>query len=224
MDTSSFLVIEKAPHYESGDIISLDKVNMVFGRESTHWKPDITFNNVFVSRKHFSISFAANAFYIKDLHSKHGTSVNGKILEPNTPVKLATNDKISFAKDLVIMSFSLRDFEETCELIPINLEELENKSKNPRLDPLKQNLILKNNCYALTEKEYKFMEILLQKKRFVPKDELTHYVWSERYTSKSIDSMVSSEEVNALIYRLRKKIPSTITIETIRGKGYELRT
>ncbi|MBO1513205.1 FHA domain-containing protein [Metabacillus bambusae] len=224
MDTSSFLVIEKAPHYESGDIISLDKANMVFGRESKHWKPDITFNNVFVSRKHFSISFEANSFYIKDLQSKHGTSVNGKILEPNIPEKLATNDKISFAKDLVIMSFSLRDFDETCELTPINLEEQEKKPNPPRLDPLKQNLILKNNCYALTEKEYKFIEILLQKKQFVSKDELTHYVWSERFTSNSIDSMVSSEEVNALIYRLRKKIPPTITIETIRGKGYELRT
>ncbi|MGM0874946.1 MAG: FHA domain-containing protein [Bacillota bacterium] len=224
MDISSFLVIEHAPNYESGDTISLKKTNTVFGRESKHWKPDITFNNVFVSRKHFTIYFDSKTFYIKDLYSKHGTYLNCKRLEPNKSEMLKTNDIISFAKDLVVMTFSLKDFEETSELIPINFEELNSRSLTPRLDPLKQNLILQNTCYALTEKEYKFLEILLQKNQFVSKDELIHYVCSERFTSFSIDPKVSSDEVNALIYRLRKKIPTTITIETIRGKGYTLKT
>ncbi|HZH61024.1 MAG TPA: helix-turn-helix domain-containing protein [Metabacillus sp.] len=34
--------------------------------------------------------------------------------------------------------------------------------------------------------------------------------------------MVGSEEVNALIYRLRQKLPYSIKINTIRGRGYTL--
>jgi DNA-binding winged helix-turn-helix (wHTH) protein len=120
------------------------------------------------------------------------------------------------------MSFSLKDIEETLELTPLHLTELKRRSLSPQLDPLKQSILFQNISYALTEKEYKLMELFHQKNLFVTKDELVRYVWSERFTRNTLDLMVSSEEVNALIYRLRKKIPAAINIETIRGKGYSL--
>jgi two-component system, OmpR family, response regulator QseB len=145
--------------------------------------------------------------------------LNGNRLKPNQPEKLHNNDSISFAKDLVVMSFSLQDIEETLELTPLHLTELKKRSLSPQLDPLKQALLFQNKYYPLTDKEYKLMELLLQN-QIVLRDELLIYVWSERFTTTSLDPMVSSEEVHALIYRLRKKIPSAMNIETLRGKGY----
>lgn len=222
MDSASFLIIEHAPDYETGDMILLKKTNMVFGRKSLHWKPDVSFNNIFVSRKHFLIFVESNDFYIKDLDSKHGTYRNGVKLQSNTPEKLATNDKISFANDLVIMSFSHKVIEETSELIPLQLEELNRRLYQPQLDSLTQHLIYQNKYYALTDKEFKLIELLL-KNQFVAKDELMNHVWSERFSSDNLNPSVSSEEVNALIYRIRKKVPTPLTIETIRGKGYSLK-
>lgn len=222
MDSASFLIIEHAPDYETGDMILLNRTNMVFGRESLYWKPDVSLNNVFVSRKHFLIYIESNHFYIKDLDSKHGTYINGVKLQANTPKKLATNDKISFANGLVAMSFSLKVIEETSELLPLQLEELNRRLYQPQLDSLTQHLIYQNKYYALTDKEFKLMELLL-KNQFVAKDELMNHVWSERFSSDNLNPNVSSEEVHALLYRIRKKVPNPLTIETIRGKGYSLK-
>ncbi|KKI91675.1 hypothetical protein WQ54_13555 [Bacillus sp. SA1-12] len=221
---SSFLVIEQAPYYQPGDILPLKNTKMVFGRESIDWKPDITFNNIFVSRKHFTIYFDTNAFFIKDLQSKHGTFINGKKLEPHKQKKLRANDKISFAKDLVLMTFSINNFEETSDFLPITLDDIQCNSATPTLDRLKQQVVVDCNCYTLTEKEYKFIELLLQNNQFVSKEEVIQYVWSERFSSNTMEPMVSLEEINALVYRLRKKLPETLVIETIRGKGYYLKT
>ncbi|QGQ47553.1 FHA domain-containing protein [Metabacillus sediminilitoris] len=223
MDFSSFLIIEHAPEHDAGDIISLTKTNTVFGRESLQWKPDIAFNNVYVSRKHFIIYVdSKNHYYIEDLTSKHGTALNGIRLKPNQPKKLNNYDTISFAKDLIVMTFSLKGIEETLELTPLHLTELKRRSLSPQLDPLKQAILFKNTAYSLTDKEYKSMELLLQNNYFVTKEELITYVWSERFTTSTLEPMVSPEEVHALIYRLRKKIPANINIEVIRGKGYSL--
>lgn len=222
MDIYSYLVVQQAPHFETGNIISLQKKKTIFGRKSSDWIPDISFQNIFVSRKHFTICFKSKGFYIEDLASKHGTFLNDKKLIPHTPVKLKTNDQISFAKNLVILSFSHKNIEETSELSfslgkLINLEKIE-----PRLDFLKQTLHVQNDSVSLTEKEFRFMDILMQRKTFVSKEEIIKYVWPERLMTVKNECLVGTEEVNALIYRLRKKLPYSIKINTIRGRGYAL--
>ena len=152
--------------------------------------------------------------------SKHGTYLNDKKLNPFKPVQLKTNDKISFAKNLVVLSFSLRDFEQTSELSILNIDNLE--KPEPKLDFLKQTLHIQNDTISLTEKEFKFIDILLQRKTFISREEIIEYVWPERQITVSNEYLVGNEEVNALIYRLRKKLPSSIKINTIRGRGYTL--
>ncbi|WP_078432309.1 FHA domain-containing protein [Metabacillus halosaccharovorans] len=220
MDIYSYLVVQQAPYFESGDIISLHKPETTFGRKSSTLTPDISFNNIFVSRKHFTIFLQSNNIYIKDLASKHGTYLNDKKLNPFKPVQLKTNDKISFAKNLVVLSFSLRDFEQTSELSVLNIDNL--AKPEPKLDFLKQTLHIQNDTISLTEKEFKFIDILLQRKTFISREEIIEYVWPERQITVSNEYLVGNEEVNALIYRLRKKLPSSIKINTIRGRGYTL--
>lgn len=127
------------------------------------------FQNIFVSRKHFTIYLKSNGFYIEDLASKHGTYLNDKKIVPHTPVKLKTNDQISFAKNLVILSFSYKNIEETSEL-SFSLTELINLEKiEPKLDFLKQTLHIQNDSVSLTEKEFRFIDILMKRKAFISK-------------------------------------------------------
>ncbi len=220
MDIYSYLVVQQAPHFEKGDIISLHKPETTFGRKTSTWSPDITFNNIFVSRKHFTIFLQSNDIFIEDLASKHGTYLNEKKLIPHQPVKLKTSDKIAFAKNLVVLSFSLKDFEQTSEFSIVCTDKM--IKDVPQLDFLKQTLNVQNDSISLTEKEFKFIDILLQRKTFISKEEIIEYVWPERFMESSNEYLVGYEEVNALIYRLRKKLPQSIKINTIRGRGYSL--
>lgn len=64
---------------------------------------DITYENKYVSRKHFEIySFVYRLgsivdYFIVDLGSMNGTWLNGEKLEPNKPYKLSSNDLICVA-------------------------------------------------------------------------------------------------------------------------------
>lgn len=219
MDIYSYLVVQQAPHFETGDIISLHKSVTMFGRKTSNWTPDITFNNIFVSRKHFTIFLQSNHIYIEDLASKHGTYLNERKLIPHKPVKLKNNDRITFAKNLVSLSFSLKDFEQTSEFSFLFTDKL--VGNEPKLDFLKQTLHIQNHSISLTEKEFKFIDILIQRKTFISKEEIIEYVWPERLTINN-EYLVGYEEVNALIYRLRKKLPNLVKVNTIRGRGYSL--
>src|SRR6478752_3134648 len=52
-------------------------------------------------------------------------------------------------------------------------------------------------------------------------EELKKSIWPERVESNG-EILVAAEELNALIYRVRKKIGTYLEIEVIRGKGYWL--
>ncbi|HZH61025.1 MAG TPA: hypothetical protein VEY70_15975 [Metabacillus sp.] len=47
MDIYSYLVVQQAPHFETGNIISLQKTKTTFGRKSSDWVPDISFSKYF---------------------------------------------------------------------------------------------------------------------------------------------------------------------------------
>lgn len=223
MNTSSCLIVERGTPFEKGEVVPLHNVLITLGRRGKEWEPDISFNNAFVSRQHASIYYDNGQYYIKDLNSKHGTYLNGQRLEPNHSAPLKGSDKISLAKDIIVLSFSSFNVEETLELTIFAMEEQTTPSLDWELDPLKQSLIVQGDHYTFSEKEYKCLEILFEKRQqFVSKEEVKKYVWPERvYLPEQIPD-VSSDELNALIYRIRRKIHEGISIETIKGKGYIL--
>ncbi|MDQ0246427.1 DNA-binding winged helix-turn-helix (wHTH) protein [Bacillus fengqiuensis] len=223
MNTSSCLIIERGTPFEKGEVIPLHSVPIILGRKGKEWEPDVSFNNAFVSRQHASIYYENGQFYLKDLSSKHGTYLNEQLLEPNHSALLKEADKISLAKDIIVLSFSSSNLEETLELTIFAMEEQTNPSLEWKLDPLKQSLIVQGSHYTFSEKEYKCLEILFEKRhQFVSKEEVKEYVWPERIYSPEQTPDVSSDELNALIYRIRRKIHEGISIETIKGKGYIL--
>ena len=90
------------------------------------------------------------------------------------------------------------------------------------LDPILQKVKIKEETYILSDKEYACLAYLLEyNNQFVSKEALKKSVWPERVESNG-EILVAAEELNALIYRVRKKIGTYLEIEVIRGKGYWL--
>ncbi|WP_422658813.1 FHA domain-containing protein [Paenibacillus sp. EC2-1] len=225
MDRSSFLVVERGNPYERGDVIPL-KNQMILGRKGKQWNPDIVFDNLFVSRKHTALQYRNGLYYIKDLNSKHGTYVNQERLSPNGERVLQHMDQIALAGDLIVLSFSSVSMDETMDITPLmkQIAAFE-ASEQVQLDPFKQEFIFQEEVYAFSEKEYKCIELLMNHKgQFVSKEQMKCWVWPERSYGDGELPDVSAEELNALIYRVRKKIRHIMSIESIRGKGYILQS
>lgn len=224
MDKSSFLMVERGNPYERGDVIPLTKPITVLGRKGQHFDPDIAFDNIFVSRRHAALIYKDGQFRIKDLNSKHGTFVNLQRLEPHDEIPLQHGDTIVLAGDLIVLSFSILSMDETMDMTPLikQLAAIE-AAGGLRLNPFKQELSYGGKVYAFSDKEYKCLEVLVNHQgQFVSKEELKIYVWPERCYEADAVPDVSSEELNALIYRVRKKTRDLLNIESIRGKGYIL--
>ncbi|MFC7678799.1 FHA domain-containing protein [Paenibacillus sp. GCM10028914] len=224
MDRSSFLVVERGNPYERGDVIPLNNPLMTLGRKGKQWNPDIPFDNVFVSRKHAALIYKNGLFYIKDLNSKHGTFVNQERLAPSEEKVLEHSDLIALAGDLIVLSFSSVSMDETMDITPQMKQMAAYKpSDRVELDPFKQEFVFEEEVYAFSEKEYKCIEILINhKNQFVSKEQMKCWIWPERSYSEGDVPDVSAEELNALIYRVRKKTRHILSIESIRGRGYIL--
>ncbi len=53
---------------------------------------------IYISGRHASLSFTAGKWYITDLGSRNGTTVNGFKCQPGQPVALMAGDNVKFAK------------------------------------------------------------------------------------------------------------------------------
>ncbi|MFE8699918.1 FHA domain-containing protein [Cytobacillus sp. FJAT-54145] len=221
MKAPTYIIVETGSPFERGAFIPLQKEKVIIGRKVKNWTPDISFNNIYVSRKHLEIYSKNESFYIKDLNSKHGTFLNHQPLVPHEEKPLKDADQISISEDSIKFTFSTATMDLTADLGPaIQKHLIEHEFQ---LDPIKQEIFVFNHTYAFSEKEYKGIELLLTKcDQFVTVEELKKCVWVERMLEPEVIPDVSSEEMNALIYRIRKKTNDIFFIENVRGKGYIL--
>lgn len=223
METTPFLIVERGTPFDRGTIIPLASSMIILGRRGEHWNPDISFDNAFVSRKHAALYFKNGEAFIKDLDSKHGTFLNNAPLIANKKLALYHQDTITLANNLVKLKFITQNLDETLDIGPFMKEIEAKQSVNYQLDPIKQELFVGDAVFPFSEKEFTCIEYLMQKNgQFVSKEELKERVWPERMHTAGITPDVSQEELNALIYRIRKKVDTALSIESIRGKGYVL--
>jgi DNA-binding winged helix-turn-helix (wHTH) protein len=213
-------VVVRGFPYDEGSTLQIQRASVILGRKDGEWEPDIGFENVYVSRKQASINYENGGYTLMDFDSKHGTEVNGIKLSPFVPTVIRSSDTITFAKGMICLTFSTRMWEETMDFTPAS--PASPASAEYLLDPVRQLLQLRDLSYSFSDKEYRCLELLLRKERqFVGKDEIMRYVWPERFEEDEL-SPASSEEINSLLYRIRKKTSPVISIENIRGKGYVL--
>lgn len=220
MQMNGTLIIQRGAPFVNGTSVPLEQSTVIVGRKGDGWLPDLAFQSAYISRKHFKITTNENNYQLIDLNSKHGTQINGQKLIPAHSYTLQHQDQISIANDTAVLTFISQDMDATLDLGPL-LNEI-HTSKQYELDPVLQKIRVKDEVYVLSEKEYACLSYLLQQHdTFVSKEMLKKQVWPERVMEKN-DVFVNPEELNSLMYRVRKKIGQTLDIQVVRGKGYML--
>lgn len=222
LQTEYCFVIEKGEPYEVGTRIYMENEEVYLGRSSGTVIANISFSNILISRRHCCITLNGREFTLRDLGSKHATAVNGKRIIPNEPYLLTSGDRIELAMGVAVVRFvPLIDFEETMDFSWTHKLVLKNLASIV-LDVDKRECKIDGQPIWLSEKEWKLLKLLYEKSnKLVPYDEIKSVVWIERNMGKvTMPADVGTDEINILIYRLRKKMGQRGTaIKTIRACG-----
>ena len=214
MNQSAILICEKGLHDQAPIPLSLPIV--VFGKSPS---ADVTIDNQYISRRHFQIRYEDELYYIRDLESTNGTSLNGDALEPGQDRRLRNEDQIAIAGDQVVLRFSDPIHTVSIELPspkPVEPKELTVDMGSRDVWVRGQKLIP-----PLSRKEFDILLSLYRNSGNVTsREEIADAGWPERPNGD-----VSPEEIDQYISRLRRRLekdpkrPSHIV--TRRGFGYQ---
>ncbi|UHA74981.1 FHA domain-containing protein [Paenibacillus sp. 481] len=228
MESFACLYIINGEPYTANERMNLTKDETIIGRAGKDSAPDISFANAYISRQHAVIHYKQNQAYITDLGSKHGTEVGGMMLKPFTPYLLNHSDAIRLSKGMVELHLAYNFVDYTMELAPISvpssdqlLEPTDDLNNAFFLDAEKGVCSIQGSEITLSQKEWCLLHLLhANLNSFVSLDQIKREVWPERV----IDDLphVGLEEVNSLVYRVRRKAQGALHIKSVRGRGYIL--
>ncbi|WP_378952928.1 FHA domain-containing protein [Pelosinus sp. sgz500959] len=224
MQSRACLIIERGEPYEAGTRLELPTYEFYLGRSSHAHQVDASFSNFLISRKHCCLMYRENELILWDLGSKHGTILNGKVIVPYEKYLLKNGDKISLSMgivDLRIATFSQN--EETMDLSQTQSMSLK-KDLSIALDCAKWECRIDGQPVFLAEKEWNFFKLLYDHTNtVVTYNEIRSAVWPERILSENSSPDVGVDEINVLIYRVRKKLGKRgEMLKAVRARGYML--
>ena len=178
-----------------GTPIFLETQTFAIGKASS---ADFSIDNPFVSRVHCQIRFADGSFFLSDLGSRNGTSLNGVLLERDKESPLKDGDSIILAQDVVRLRFR-QDPGETLEH-PHVAQQI---SSDVRLDSARDAWIRGEKLSPpLSAKEFDVLELLyMQRGTAVSRDDVAKAGWPERE-----DGDVGNQEIEQCIRRIRRRI------------------
>ncbi|MDD4171922.1 MAG: FHA domain-containing protein [Syntrophomonas sp.] len=225
---SAILIIEQGNPHRINTEITLNLSEIILGRPWHTNHPDIAFTDPQISRRHAMIKFDNDHFSIIDLASKHGTKVNNIMLEPHQPFTLYHGDSINLAKGAALLSFRSLYYSEndtTVDLVRLNTFGPITSHTELDINLERREVILNGQPLPLSGKELDLlMELYINRNKAVSYNNIRGAVWPERpaFMHDNIPD-VGSDEINALVYRLRKRLGSCgALIVTIPRYGYRL--
>ncbi|WP_426453257.1 FHA domain-containing protein [Paenibacillus sp. S-38] len=227
MDTYASLYVIRGEPFRSGTCLNLAAPETVVGRASNTYSPDFAFSNAFISRKHILIRREGDQAVLYDCGSRHGTELNGELIEPGRAYPLQSFDIIKLAKGMTVLHFSYVFADRTLELEPLSItQRLDEPLGAMTIHWEKRECVVNGKRIAMSEKEYLLLQLLHeQANRLVPISEIKEGVWPERSAGPDGAPDVTMDELNALVYRIRKKYgKDTFLISSVRGSGYVLET
>ncbi|MCK9861135.1 FHA domain-containing protein [Paenibacillus sp. ATY16] len=225
MENFACLYIIRGEPYKSGTIVNLEENETTVGRLSNQLTPDIAFTNPFISRQHIVIRKEMDKAVLYDKGSLHGTEINGERVKPHRPYPLNNFDIIKLANGMSVLHFSYVFADQTLELEPLSItRQLEIPGMPLTIHWEKRECVVEGQRIAMSEKEYLLIRLLHENaNRLVPLEVIKATVWPERLAGEEGIPDVTLDELNALIYRVRKKYgKDTFLISAVRGSGYVL--
>jgi hypothetical protein len=221
----AFLIVEKGEPYGTGEALPVLRDKVLLGRDFPDGQRGFFFFSPFVSRRHATIEYRDGSHLLTDLESRHGTRVNDKRLIPGEPWKLRDRDRISLARDGVVLIYSTAapaggqtwDYPESQPEPP-----MAEKPDSPLiLDPDRREVILDGKPLPLSGKPYALLHLLHENRgRAVSTLDIKKEVWKERGLGADGLPLVTNGEVTTLVYRLRKRLePYSNLIRTVPGYG-----
>ena len=193
--------------------VFLETPTFAIGKASS---ANFSIDNPFVSRVHCQIRFADGSFFLSDLGSRNGTSLNGVLLERDKESLLNDGDSIILAQDVVRLRFR----QDPCKTLehPHGAQQI---PSDVRLDSARDAWIRGEKLSPpLSAKEFDVLELLyMQRGTAVSRDDVAGAGWPERE-----DGDVGNQEIEQCIRRIRRRIerdPSAPElIVTRRSFGY----
>ncbi|MGG1514519.1 FHA domain-containing protein [Paenibacillus oryzisoli] len=225
LENFACLYVVRGEPYQPGTCVNLSEEETYVGRISNQLTPDVAFTNAFISRQHVVIRREQERAVLYDLGSRHGTEINGDRVTPNVPYPLNTSDIIRLAGGMTVLHFSYMFAEQTLEIEPLSITRRMNV---PELETAvhweKRECVVEGKRIPMSEKEYLLLRLLYDHAdSLVPLEEIKAGVWPERSAGAQGAPDVTMEELNALVYRVRKKFgKDTFLISAVRGNGYVL--
>lgn len=216
------LVVERGEPYEAGSRIELPNRELYLGRSSLDSQADVSFSNQLISRKHCYILQNEEDIILYDLGSKHGTMINGKAITPHEKYILNRGDTVSLSMGIaVIRIVSASKNEETMDLSQTQFISLK-KDAIIAVECSKWECYIDGQLVNLTEKEWRFFKLLYDHANtVVTYDEIRAAVWPERILGESTLPDAGVDEINVLIYRVRKKMGKRAEmLKAMRARGY----
>jgi len=197
--------------------IFLETPTFVIGKASS---ADFSIDNPFVSRMHCRIRFADGAFFLSDLGSRNGTSLNGVLLERDEESLLNDGDSIILATDVVHLRFR-QVSDQTIDRTKTYPHGAQQIPSDIRLDSARDAWVRGEKLSpALSAKEFDVLELLyMQRGTAVSRDDVARAGWPDRE-----DGDVGNQEIEQCIRRIRRRIErdprSPELIVTRRNFGY----
>ncbi|MGD2105070.1 MAG: FHA domain-containing protein [Anaerolineae bacterium] len=189
----------------------LERDHTVIGRSSDC---DVVLPKRQVSRHHAEIERDDEGYLLRDLGSKNGTYVNGRVVG-DEPHRLKDGDEIQIAL-YVKLGFVGAD-----ATVPL---ELTGPRRGLRIDrPAKRVFIGGQELVpSLSPAQYRLLRILLDSEgQVVSREAIVNEVWSDEEAYG-----VTEQAIDALVHRLRDRIagidPDHAYIVTVRGHGFRL--
>ena len=184
---------------------------------------DIKLPSQYVSRRHFSIRFDVDIYYISDLGSTNGTWVNGVRLQPSVEHILRDGAQVHLAGERVHLVFH----EVICtENVTLSVDD---SIPTPRAEATPSELLVDSSTRSvfvrgvelavLPRKEFDILECLFQNKgTAVSRDTIAAAGWPER------SDEIPNQDIDQYIRRLRLKVEENASkpkiIITRTGFGY----
>ncbi|SDF43528.1 hypothetical protein SPACI_051320 [Sporomusa acidovorans DSM 3132] len=219
------LVVERGAPYEKGMCFSLSQPEMIIGRATMSFNPNISFSSLLISRKHCRIANLDGIWSISELGSKHGTLLNEKLLEPHYWYTLQHGDRIVLAASIVSIRFAVSpELEKTLDFDDTQSPQTMKQARPACpvvIDTLQKALYINNIEIPLSVKEWYLLDLLYQNRnQLVSYADIQTVVWPERIFLDNGIPSVGSDEINLLLYRLRRKLGTyRHLIKTRRGQG-----